>query len=149
MDKLDKQFEQLMKGITIDSPSKGFSMKVMERIQAEAALQKKPLLEDYQPVISTKTWILMIAGFVALVIYILLSGNETTPAQDTGVMSALSESVQKLQASKVSNIWQTANGLFASIPSVAYLIILASLALWTLDMFLTKMKQTDSHLQIN
>lgn len=149
MDKLDQQFEQLMKGMTIDSPSKGFSLKVMQRIQAEAAVQKKPLLEDYQPVIGTKAWILMIAGFVALVVYVLLSGNENAPAQDNGVMSVLSESVQKLQTSKASNLWQTANGIFASIPSVAYLILLASLALWTLDMLLTKMKHTHSHLQIN
>lgn len=149
MDKLDKQFAQLMKEMTIDSPSKGFSMKVMERIQAEAAVQKKPLLEDYKPVISSKTWILMIVGFVALIVYVLLSGNDTAPVQDTGLMSVLSESVQKFQTSKVSNVWQTANGIFASIPSVAYLIMLASLALWTLDMFLTRMKHTGSQLQVN
>jgi hypothetical protein len=149
MDKLDQQFEQLMKGITIDSPSKGFSMKVMERIQAEAAVQKKSLLEDYQPVISKRTWILMIAAFIALIVYVIYSGHSTAPAQDNGVMSVLSESVQKLQASKVSNVWQTANGIFASIPSVAYLILLASLALWTLDMFLTKMKHANSHLEMN
>lgn len=149
MDKLDQQFEQLMKGMTVHSPSKGFSMKVMERIQAEAAVQKKSLLEDYQPVIGTKTWILMIAAFVALIVYVIYSGNNTAPAQDNGVMSVLADSVQKLQTSKVSNVWQTANSLFASIPSVAYLILLASLALWTLDMFLTKMKHANSHLQMN
>lgn len=149
MDKLDQQFEQLMKGIKIDSPSKGFSMKVMERIQAETAVQKKSILEDYQPVISKRTWILMIAGFIALIVYVIYFGNNTAPTQDNAVMSVLAESVQKLQTSKVSNVWQTANGLFASIPSVAYLIILASLALWTLDMFLTKMKHSNSHLQIN
>lgn len=149
MDKLDQQFEQLMKGITLDSPSKGFSMKVMEKIQAEAAVQKKSILEDYQPVIGTKTWILMIAGFVALIVYILFSGNESTANHDTVIMSVLSESVQKLGTSKVSNAWQTANGIFASIPTVAYLIIIASLALWTLDLYLTKLKQGNSHLQVN
>lgn len=149
MDKLDQQFEQLMKGITIDSPSKGFSMKVMERIQAEAAVQKKPLLEDYQPVISKRTWILMIMGFVALIVYILFSGNESTANHDTVIMSVLSESVQKLETSKVSSAWQTANGIFASIPSVTYLIIIASLALWTIDLYLTKLKQTHNHLQVN
>jgi uncharacterized integral membrane protein len=147
MDKLDQQFEQLMKGITIDSPSKGFSMKVMERIQAEAAIQKKPLLEDYQPVISKRTWIVMIAGFIALIVYVIYSGNNTAPAQDNGVMSVFAESVQKLQTAKISNIWQTANGMFASIPSIAYLILLASLALWTLDMYLTRMKHANSNLQ--
>jgi hypothetical protein len=149
MDKLDQQFEQLMKGITIDTPSKGFSMKVMERIQAEAAVQKKSLLEDYQPVISKRTWILMIAGFIALIVYILFSGKESAANHDTVLMSVLSESVQKLDTSKVSNIWQTANGIFASIPTVAYLIIIASLALWTLDMYLTKLKQVHNHLQVN
>lgn len=149
MDKLDQQFEQLMKGITIDSPSKGFSMKVMERIQAEAAIGKKPLLEDYQPVISKRTWIVMIAAFVALIVYILYFGHDTAPAQNDGVMSVLSESLQKLPTDKVSNVWHTASGIFASIPSVAYLILLASVALWTLDMFLTRMKHENSHLQMN
>ena len=68
MNKLDKQFEQMMKGNRIDSPSSDFTLKVMSRIQAEAAVQKRPILADYQPVISKKTWIIMLVVFVLLLI---------------------------------------------------------------------------------
>ena len=150
MDKLDQQFEQLMKGITIDSPSKGFSMKVMERIQAEAALRPKPLVEDYQPVISRKAWIIIIIGFIGLIVYALFSGNEPSQAEQSNLIgSALADSLQKLNTSKISNVWETTNGLFASIPPIAYLIILVSLALWTLDMMLTRMRHAHSEIQIN
>jgi len=149
MDKLDKQFEELMKGITIDSPSKGFSIKVMERIQAEAAVQQKSLLEDYQPVISKRTWIIIIAAFIALIVYALFSGGETSQVDQPGLMSAFADSVKKLNTPAIPNVLQTANGLFASIPTIAYLIALASLALWTLDMMLTKMRHAHSEIQIN
>ena len=148
MNKLDQQFEQLMKGINIDSPSKDFSLKVMERIQAEAAVQKPSLLEDYQPVISRKVWIILIVAFIALVVYVLLSGQTAAQSQVTGVLSDFSESVQKFNTQGVSNAWQSATGLFASIPSVAYLILLASLALWNLDLFLTRLRHSPSEIQM-
>ena len=149
MNKLDTQFEQLMKGIPLDSPSKDFSIKVMERIQAEAAVQKTSILEDYQPVISRKVWILLIASFIALVVYVLVNGQKTTPVNDTGVMSIFQDSLQKVNTKGILTFWQSATGLFASIPSVAYLIILASMALWTVDLFLTRMKIKPSEFQLN
>lgn len=55
MNKLDKQFGQVMKGMKIDSPSSDFRIKVMSRIQAEAAVTRRPLLVDYKQVISSRT----------------------------------------------------------------------------------------------
>lgn len=149
MNKLDKQFEQLMKGISIDSPSKGFSLKVMERIQAEAATQKHSLLEDYQPVISRKVWIILIAAFISLVVYILFSGQGSTQVNHTSTWSVIPDSLQKLNTKGFSNVWQSATGLFTSIPSIAYLIILASMALWTLDLLLTRLRHSPSEVQMN
>ena len=139
MNKLDTQFEQMMKGIRIDSPSSDFTIRVMSRIQAEAAVQRLPVLQNYQPVISKKTWIILIAAFVLLMIYVSVSGNETTVA-DQGIWSTLSGYLGKLQVKEVSSIWQTGTSLFAKVPSIAYLILASTLALWTLDGFLGRFK---------
>jgi hypothetical protein len=148
MNKLDKQFEEMIKGIDIDSPSQGFSLKVMERIQAEAVFQKHALVKDYQPVISRKTWIFLIAAFILLMVYVTVSSPETTQVKEPGFWSAISGTLQKIDTKSVSGIWQTATGLFASIPTIAYLILIASLALWTLDSFLSRFRHSTSEVQI-
>lgn len=149
MNKLDKQFEEMMKGIRIDSPSKGFSVKVMERIQAEAVVKKHSLLEDYQPVISRKAWIILIAAFILVLIYIMVSGRETTQAKEPEFWSAISGMLQKVDNKEVSNIWQKTTGLFASIPTMAYLILMTSMALWILDSFLSRFRHSASPVQIS
>ena len=146
MNKLDKQFEQMMKGIRIDSPSSDFSLKVMSRIQAEAAVQKQHILADYQPVISKKTWIIMLVVFVLLLIYITVSSPEAAPATNSGLWSTVSGKLSALQTPEVSKIWKAGAGLFTSIPPVAFLILTASLALWTLDSFLTRFKHNSSEI---
>ncbi|MBW8330939.1 MAG: hypothetical protein K0M40_02880 [Prolixibacteraceae bacterium] len=148
MNKLDKQFEQMMKGINIDSPSQGFSLKVMERIQAEVVVRKHSLVEDYQPVISKRTWIILFAVFIFLMVYITVSSPETTEIKEPGIWSAISGSLQKINTSGASGMWQSVTGLFASIPAMAYLILTASLALWTLDLFLSRFRHSTSEVQI-
>lgn len=149
MNKLDKQFEQLMKEISIDSPSQGFSLKVMERIQAEAVVQKHSLVEDYQPVISKRTWILLIAAFILLMVYITVSSPEATQVKEPGFWSSITGSLQKIDTKGVSGIWQTATGLFASIPTMAYLILTASLSLWTLDSFFSRHRHSTAEVHIS
>jgi hypothetical protein len=145
MDKLDKQFEQLMKGVAIDSPSKDFSLKVMARIQAETAVQKHYLLKDYQPVISKKVWIILTVAFILLLVYITVSSQEANPVKEPRFLSTISDSMQK----DVSNVWKSATGLLKSIPPITYLILTASLALWTLDSFLVRFKHTASKVQVH
>ena len=149
MNKLDKQFEEMMKGITIDSPSSDFTLKVMSRIQAEAAVQKRPILAGYEPVISKKTWIILLIIFFALMIYITVAGKETDSATSTGFFSTILGSMNQLEVNKVSSFWQKGMGILSSIPMVAYLIITASLALLTLDGFLNLFKQAASKIQMN
>ncbi|HAH23431.1 MAG TPA: hypothetical protein DCL77_06705 [Prolixibacteraceae bacterium] len=148
MNKLDKQFEQLMKGIKLDSPSKGFSLKVMERIQAEAAVQKHVIVEEYQPVISRKAWIILIAAFVSFLAYLLFFEQESSANTDSVAWSAIQDSLQKVNTKGLSNAWQSVNGLFESIPSMAYLIMLASMALWSVDLLLTRLRHSHSEIQI-
>ena len=149
MNKIDKQFEQLIKEISIDSPSKGFTLKVMDRIQAEVVVQKHSLLEDYQPVISKRTWVILIAAFVFMVVYVVMSSPESSTVKEPGLWSTVTGTLQKIDTKPVSNIWQSVTGLFASIPTMAYLILTASLALWTLDLFLTRFRHSAAKVQIS
>lgn len=144
MNKLDKQFEQIMKGVKVESPSDDFRIKVMSRILAEAAVMRKPLLQDYKPVISNRTWIVLSGIFVALVSFVIFQAINATPsAADQGVLSTFTDSMSKVNTSLVKKGF----GLFSSIPTVAYLIILASLSLWTLDSFLSKLKHHPSNIE--
>jgi len=149
MKKLDKQFEQMMKGIRIDSPSPDFALKVMSRIQAEAAVQKRPILADYQPVISKRTWIILIAAFVLLLIYITVSAKETGTVSGPGFWSTISDSLNQIKINEVSSFWQKGMGVFSSIPPIAFLILTASLALWMLDSFLVRFRHRTSEIHIS
>lgn len=149
MNKLDKQFEQMMKGVQIDSPSSDFTLRVMSRIQAEAAVQRKPILQNYQPVISKRTWIILIVAFILLLIYITVSSQNAVPASDTGFWSTVSEKIGAFNNQEASSVLKTGMGFFTSIPTIAYLILTASLALWTLDSVLTGFRHQHSGIQTN
>jgi hypothetical protein len=148
MNKLDKQFEEMMKGIRIDSPSSDFTLKVMSRIQAEAAVQKRSVVQDYQPVISKRTWIIMIVAFILFMVYITVSGQDSASSNSTGMWSRIFSSLNALKTNEVSSVWQKGVGMFSSIPSIAYLILTATLALWTLDLFLNRFRHHPSEVKI-
>jgi hypothetical protein len=149
MNKLDKQFEEMMKRVRIDSPSSDFTLKVMSRVQAEAAVQRKPILQDYQPVISKRTWIILIVVFLLLLIYITVSSQDVAPASNTGFWSTVSEKIGALNNQETSSILKRGTGLFTSIPTIAYLILSASLALWTLDGFLARFRHHSSEIRVS
>lgn len=144
MNKLDKQFEQLMKGITLDAPSPDFTQRVMSRVQAEAAVKKHSVLENYQPVISRKTWIILSTAFAALLIYVMVSAGETTPAENQGVWANIPDAMTKLNSGKISVFWKASIGIFTSIPPIAYLILTASFALWTIDAVWNRLRHAPS-----
>lgn len=148
MNKLDKQFEGIMKEVRLDSPSPDFMIKVMSRIQAEAAVQHRPVLKAYQPVISRKAWIIIGLAFLALLIYITVSGSGTATESTPGLWSSLVGSVEKLNATGMTSVWQKGMDIFGSIPPVALLILTASMALWTLDTYLTRLRHHSSKVQL-
>jgi hypothetical protein len=148
MNKIDKQFEEMMKGIRIDSPSSDFTMKVMSRIQAEAAVQKRSVVQDYQPVISKKTWIIMIVAFILFMVYITVAGQDSASSDSTGMWSRIFSSLNYLKSNEVSSVWQKGVGMFSAIPSIAYLILTATLALWTIDLFLNRQRHQPSEVKI-
>lgn len=140
MNKLDKQFAEMMKDIQVESPSSDFMLKVMSRIQAEAAVQKRPLLRDYQPVISKRTWIILLVAFILLLVYVFVAGSNAAPAANSGLLGTVSGKLQSIDTSGITKIWEKGLGIFSTIPPLAYLIVLSSLALWTLDLALTKIR---------
>ena len=144
MNKLDKQFGEMVKGIKIDSPSSDFTIKVMSRIQAEAAVQKPHLLLDYKPVISKRTWIILVAAFILIMTYITLSASGSSPTGTSNFWSTISGSLNPFKSNEVSTLWQKGLGVFSSIPSIAYMILIATLALWTLDSFLQQIRHNHS-----
>ena|ERR1035437_4501435 len=144
MNKLDKQFEDMMRGIKIDSPSSDFTFKVMSRIQAEAAVQKPRLLLDYKPVISKKTWIILSTAFILIMIYITLSGKESSSTGTSNLWSSITGSLNSLKSTEVTSLWQRGLGIFSSIPPIAYMIVIATLTLWTLDSFLLQIRHNHS-----
>jgi len=149
MNKLDKQFEQMMKGVQIYSPSSDFTHRVMSRIQAEAAVQRKPLLQNYQPVISKRIWIILIVVFILLLIYVSVSSQDVAPASNTGFWSTVSGKIGAFNNQEASSILKRGTALFTSIPTIAYLILTASLALWTLDGFLSRFIHHSSKIRIS
>jgi hypothetical protein len=148
MNKIDKQFEEMMKGIRIDSPSSDFTLKVMSRIQAEAAVQKRSVVQDYQPVISKRTWIIMIVAFILFIVWITVSGQGAESSNSTGMWTRILNSLNSLKTNEVSSFWQKGVGMFSAIPSIAYLILTATIALWTIDLFLNRLRQQHSEVKI-
>ncbi|MBL7969258.1 MAG: hypothetical protein JNK09_19805 [Prolixibacteraceae bacterium] len=138
MDKQDKQFEQLMKGMTLSSPSADFTHRVMGRIQAEAAVMPRKVLQNYQPVISRKTWGVLGVLCVALMVYITVSGSGTETAP--GFWSNLLGSIEKVNSQEVGSVWQKGMTWFGSIPTVALLIVASTLVLYMLDTYLTRLR---------
>jgi Trk-type K+ transport system membrane component len=131
MNKLDKQFGEIMKGVRIESPSSDFTLKVMSRVYAEAAVKPKPILNDYQPVISKRTWIILIAAFILLIVYVVAAG-QSTPENGRGFWTAFFGKLS-LASNEGNTVLNAGMGIFKSIPLTAYLIVITSLALWTLD----------------
>jgi len=144
MNKQDKQFGELMKGMKIESPSTDFTFRVMSRVYAEAAVQRKPLLANYEPVISKRTWIILIVAFLLLMVYITVSGQGASAGESTGFWGTLFGKMEAFNTTEASSVLKTGAGLFTSIPTIAYLILIAALALWTLDGILSRFKHQHS-----
>lgn len=148
MNKLDKQFGEMMKGrMNLNSPSSDFTLKVMSRVYAEATVKPKPVLTDYKPVISKKAWIIIISAFVLLMVYIM-STAQSTPQSEGGFLSNLFGKLTAANNEGATSALKTGMGFFTSIPTIAYLILIAALALWTLDGFLSKFKHQHSEVHV-
>lgn len=147
MNKLDKQFGEMMKGgINLNSPSSDFTLKVMSRVYAEAALKPKPVLVDYQPVISKKAWIILISAFAVLIVYIMSTG-QSAPQAEGGIISNLFGKLTAANNEGATSVLKAGMGIFKTIPPIAYLIVISSLALWTIDSVLQRIRHQSAQIQ--
>jgi hypothetical protein len=84
MEKEDKLITDIMKDFQMESPSEGFTERVMQTIELESShssLRSSPL-------ISKTGWIIIIASLLALIVY-LLAGNGSLAATDSGWFSRI------------------------------------------------------------
>lgn len=130
-------------GVKLNSPSSDFTLKVMSRVYAEAAVKPKSVLQDYQPVISKKAWIIIIAAFVLLLVYILASG-QSTPDSGTGFLSNFFGKLSTINNAGATSALKTGMGIFKTIPPIAYLIVISALGLWTLDSMFQRFRHQSS-----
>jgi hypothetical protein len=59
----------------MEVPSSNFVNKVMERVQEEVATSQTPV---YQPVISKRAWVMILAAFVICSVFLLTGSSEFT-----------------------------------------------------------------------
>lgn len=147
MNKLDKQFGEMMKGrMNLNSPSSDFTMKVMSRVYAEVAVKPKKVLQDYQPIISKRAWIIIISVFVLLMVYIL-STPQSASQSGGGFLSNFFGKLTAANNEGATSVLKSGIEIFKTIPPIAYLIVISSLALWTIDSVLQRLRQQSA--QIN
>jgi len=67
----EKLIDHLMKDTTLESPSFDFTSKVMSQV----TVTKTSDITTYQPLISTRTFLVIFIGLVTIIAYVLLNGN--------------------------------------------------------------------------
>ena len=93
---LDQITEKLFTEQPLESPSSDFSSKVMVRVEG---LQNETVTV-YKPLISKAGWFIIITGFLAVVVFVYLSGNGT---ETSGWFNTLNVNI--LFQNKASHIW--------------------------------------------
>ena len=68
---MEQFVERVMKETPMESPSYGFTSKVMANVLAV----NKSTATVYKPVISKRGWVLIFAGIIAVLLYLLLSDS--------------------------------------------------------------------------
>lgn len=68
---IEKLIDHLMKDTTLESPSFNFTSKVMSQV----TVTKTSDITTYQPLISTRTFLVIFIGLVTIIAYVLLNGN--------------------------------------------------------------------------
>ena len=135
MDIQDKQFKDLMKNYQPAKAPGGFSMKVMEEIQATESS-----VSEYKPVFGKWSVRFMIAAFASLVIYILSTGNsgsEETPS----IISPYLEKLPQADLSFLSQFTQSIGEIYVGVPSVVIFTLVAATLLLMLDILVLKKRR--------
>jgi hypothetical protein len=126
----DKELRKLLKEIQLESPSKDFTLKVMDRVWEEKAAMVKTEQVKSERILGRGFWII-IALFVLLFLAVILFSN-----QGTAESGQLSKLVEGLDSSSVSAQYKSVFSNLGSLPLSIGGILLASSLLVFIDRFL-------------
>ncbi|HCE57406.1 MAG TPA: hypothetical protein DER09_06260 [Prolixibacteraceae bacterium] len=126
----DKELRKLLKEIQLESPSKDFTLKVMDRVWEEKAAVVKTGQVKSERILGRGFWII-IALFVLLFLAVVLFSNLGTA--ESGQLSKLAEG---FGTSSASERYQSVFSNLGSLPLSIGGILLASSLLVFIDKFL-------------
>lgn len=72
-EKLEAMLERLMKDDALESPSAGFTDKIMDKVYAIEASSATV----YQPLISKRAWLIIVLSFLAVITYVLFNTSSS------------------------------------------------------------------------
>jgi uncharacterized membrane protein YqhA len=125
----DKELRKLLKEIQLESPSKDFTLKVMDRVWEEKAAVVKSEQLKSERILGRGFWVI-IALFVLLFLAVVLFSNQGTAS------GQLSKLVEGLGTSSASARYQSVFSNLGSLPLRIGGILLASTLLVFIDRFL-------------
>lgn len=127
----DGFLKNLIKNSEIEKPSENFTNKVMGKIQSEV----KTISVADEPLLSKKYWLLIAAGFIAVLIILFVFDLSFITNLFTGI------SVDKIEIPIITgNLVNSFRDIFSSIKisSISIVVIAAIASLFLLDKFLKK-----------
>lgn len=139
MNKLDKNFEDLMKTQKLSSPSDRFSINVMDKIYQ---LSSKTI---YKPVIGKWGWISIAAIFVAFIALSFFGGEVGAESGSSVIMDKIASLLpeKKPQFSGFPEINTGIIPFLKQMPSVFYLSIIGISVLVLLDKFILRRQKSE------
>ena len=127
----DDFLKNLIQISEIEKPSENFTNKVMGKIQSEV----KTISVADEPLLSKKYWLLIAAGFIAVIIILFVFDLSFITNLFTGI------SVEKIEIPTITgNLVNSFRDIFSSIKisSISIVVIAAIASLFLLDKFLKK-----------
>ena len=86
---IENLIDKMMAENTLETPSFDFTSKIMSQV----LIAEKSKVKAYQPLISKQIWILVIGALIALIVYVIMTGNN------------YELKIDKIYADKISNLF--------------------------------------------
>lgn len=130
----DMELRKLLKEVQLDTPSKDFTIKVMNRVWEEKSIQSRVEVIKNERILGKGFWIILILFIALFAAVVFTSGNG---GQEAGQLSKL---MQGLQNEGVSEGYKSFFSNLGSLPLSIGGILLASTLLVFIDRILASAK---------
>ncbi len=130
----DMELRKLLKEVQLDTPSKDFTIKVMNRVWEEKSIQSRVEVIKNERILGKGFWIILILFIALFAAVVFTSGNG---GQEAGQLSKL---MQGLQNEEVSEGYKSFFSNLGSLPLSISGILLASTLLVFIDRILASAK---------